>query len=158
MKTNHLISFLTFIVMLMFTLLACNNRKQAENSSVLSETDRFYSAMSAEKGMNASFLAMFDSAGVMLRANQMPTEGFEAIKASLLSENDSTFILTWEPIFARIAASGELGYTYGTYQIKDKETDSITGVGKYATIWLKQSDGKWKAILDTGNPGLGDGK
>lgn len=155
MKTNRLISISTCIVMSIFTLLSCNSRKQVENSDVLSETDRFYSTMSAEKGMNASFMAMFDSAGVMLRANQMPIEGFAAIKASLMSESDSAFILTWEPRFAKIAASGELGYTYGTYQIRNKATDSISGVGKYATIWLKQSDGKWKAILDTGNPGLG---
>ena len=149
MKTNRLISLSTFIVIMIFTLSACTNKKQIDDSKVLSETDRFYSAMSAEKGMNASFLVMFDSAGVLLRANQMPIEGFAAIRAKLLSESDSTFTLTWEPRFAKIAASGELGYTYGTYQIKAKATDSITGVGKYATIWIKQSDGKWKAILDT---------
>lgn len=158
MKTNRLISVTTFLTILLFTVSSCTNKKPIEDSKVLSDTDRFYSALSAEKGMNASFLEMFDSAGVMLNANQMPIEGFEAIKASLMSESDSTFTLTWEPKFARIAASGELGYTYGTYQIRDKATDSVTGVGKYATIWLKQSDGKWKAILDTGNPGLGEGK
>lgn len=155
MKTNRLISAITFLTALIFTISSCNNKKQADDSKVLSDTDKFYSALSAEKGMNASFLEMFDSAGVMLKANHMPIEGFEAIKASLMSESDSTFTLTWEPRFAKIAASGELGYTYGTYQITDKATDSTTGVGKYATIWLKQSDGKWKAILDTGNPGLG---
>ena len=158
MKTNHLISFSTLMVIMIFTLSACTNKKQVDDSAVLSETDRSYSVISAEKGMNASFLAMFDSAAVMLRANQMPIEGFAAIRASLMSESDSTFTLTWEPRFAKIAASGELGYTYGTYQIKDKATDSITGAGKYATIWIKQSDGKWKAILDTGNPGLGKTK
>jgi ketosteroid isomerase-like protein len=155
MKTNRIISASSFIMMLMITLLACNNRKQVENNTVLSETDRFYSAMSAKKGMNASFMAMFDSAGVMLRANQMPVEGIAAIRAALMSESDSTFNLTWEPKFAKMAASGDIGYTYGTYKITDRYTDSIIGVGKYATIWQKQKDGKWKAILDTGNPGLG---
>ena len=155
MKTSRLFTF-TVILVIMAT--ACNNKKQVDDSKVLSDTDRFYSDLSAEKGMNASFLAMFDSAGVILRANQMPIEGYEAIRASLMSESDSTFTLTWEPKFAKMAASGELGYTYGTYQITDKATDSIIGVGKYATIWQKQSDGKWKAILDTGNPGLGKKK
>jgi len=158
MKTNRLISICAFIVIAILALNACCNKKQKDESKLLSDTDRFYSAMSAEKGMNASFLAMFDSAGVMLNANHMPIEGFEAIKASLMSESDSTFKLTWEPRFAKMAASGELGYTYGTYKITDRKTDSIIGVGKYATIWQKQSDGKWKAILDTGNPGLGESK
>jgi ketosteroid isomerase-like protein len=141
--------------MVLTTITACKSNK-VDDTNVLSDTDRFYSALSAEKGMNASFLEMFDSAGVMLNANQKPIEGLEAIRASLLNASDSTFTLTWEPRFAKMAASGELGYTYGTYQIKDKATDSITGVGKYATIWQKQKDGKWKAILDTGNPGLGE--
>jgi ketosteroid isomerase-like protein len=155
MKSNRLITFSIVILMMILLVPACTNKKQLDDSKVLSETDRFYSALSAEKGMNASFLEMFDSAGVMLNPNKMPIEGFEAIKASLLSESDSSFTLTWEPRFAKMAASGDLGYTYGTYQIKDKAKDSIVGAGKYATIWVKKSDGKWKAILDTGNPGLG---
>jgi ketosteroid isomerase-like protein len=148
-------SLITFAVMLVIIVIACNSKKQIDESKVLSETDRFYSDLSAEKGMNASFLAMFDSSAVLLHANQMPIEGYEAIRTSLMSESDSTFTLTWEPKFAKMAASGEIGYTYGLYQITDRKTDSIIGVGKYATIWQKQSDGKWKAILDTGNPGLG---
>jgi ketosteroid isomerase-like protein len=145
-------------VMLILSVTACSNKKQIDDSKVLSDTDRSYSDLSAEKGMNTAFLAMFDSSAVMLNANKMPVEGFEAIKTTLMSESDSTFILTWEPKFARMAASCDLGYTWGVYQIKDKITDSITGVGKYATIWIKKSDGKWKAILDTGNPGLGEKK
>ena len=155
MNTSRLISFSIIVLMMILLVSACSDKKQADDSKVLSETDRFYSSLSAEKGMNASFLAMFDSSAVLLRANQMPIEGYEAIKTSLLSESDSSFTLTWEPRFAKMAASGDLGYTYGTYQIKDKAKDSIVGVGKYATIWVKKSDGKWKAILDTGNPGLG---
>jgi len=158
MKTSRLITISAITIMMAVAITAYSKKKQIDDSNVLSDTDRFYSALSAEKGMNASFLAMFDSAGVMLRANQMPIEGYEAIRATLMSESDSSFKLTWEPIFAKMAASGDLGYTYGTYQITDRATDSITGVGKYATIWQKQSDGKWKAILDTGNPGLGKTK
>jgi len=149
---------ITVFTLIIVAIIACNNKRAMDDSKVLTETDRYYSALSLEKGMNASFLAMFDSAAVLLRANHMPIEGFEAIKTSLLSESDTTFTLIWEPIFAKIASSGDMGYTYGTYQIKDKATDSITGVGNYATIWSKQSDGKWKAVLDTGNPGLGKKK
>jgi len=155
MKTSRLILASAFIVILVIALSSCNKKKKVEDSNILSDTDRFYSRLSAEKGMNASFLAMFDSSAVLLRANQMPIRGYEAIRTSLMSESDSTFTLTWEPKFAKMAASGDIGYTYGLYQITDRKTDSIIGVGKYATIWQKQSDGKWKAILDTGNPGLG---
>ena len=155
MKTFTSILSIAIALIVIALCTACNGKKQPANSQVLSETDRYYSAMSAKEGMNAAFLAMFDSAGVMLKANHMPIVGFDSIRASLLAESDTAFILTWEPMYEKMAASGELGYTYGTYQLKHKATDSIMGVGKYATIWTKQADGKWKAILDTGNPGLG---
>lgn len=154
MKTTRL-KYYIVPVTLMLLIAACNNNKPVPDSKVLSEADRFYSSLSADKGMNASFLEMFDPARVMLRANHMPIVGYDSIRALLLSENDSSFTLTWKPLFAKIAASGELGYTYGTYHITDKATDSVIGVGKYTTIWEKKRDGKWKAVLDTGNPGLG---
>jgi ketosteroid isomerase-like protein len=158
MKTSA--TFLsTAIALIVITLIVgCNSKKQPVGGLTLMETDRYYSAMSAKEGMNAAFLAMFDSAGVMLNANHWPIVGYDSIRASLLAESDTAFTLTWEPLFEKMAASGDLGYTYGTYQLKSRASDSLMGVGKYATIWTKQADGKWKAILDTGNPGLGEKK
>jgi ketosteroid isomerase-like protein len=156
MVTHRLTTLLFASILLIMVAPGCNQKKQNSSPDILYETERYYSALSAEKGMNASFLEMFDSAGVILRANHQPIEGYDSIKAILMRESDTTFTLTWEPRFAKLAASGEMGYTYGTYQVKDKATDSIIGVGKYATVWIKHKDGKWKAILDTGNPGLGN--
>ena len=156
---NHITTLCIGIsIVAIIALAGCKGSNPKNNRMSLSETDRYYSAMSAKEGMNAAFLAMFDSAGVMLNANHRPIVGYDSIRASLLAESDTAFTLTWEPLFEKMAASGELGYTYGTYQLKDKATDSVMGVGKYATIWTKQADGKWKAILDTGNPGLGEKK
>jgi hypothetical protein len=38
----------------------------------VSETGRFYSAISAKKGIDIAFLAMFDTIGFMLTSNHMP--------------------------------------------------------------------------------------
>ena len=99
-------------------------------------------------------MAMFDSAGVTLAAHKPPIEGIEAIKKILLSSSDSTYILTWKPLFAKVAASAELGYTYGTYKLTDKKSLKIIEQGTYTTIWQKNSRGDWKAVMDTGNEGL----
>jgi ketosteroid isomerase-like protein len=63
--------------------------------------------------------------------------------------------LTWAPVGAGMAASGDLGYTYGTYEFssKDKDGKPVVNKGKYATIWKKQKDGSWKVALDMGNSG-----
>jgi ketosteroid isomerase-like protein len=68
--------------------------------------------------------------------------------------NDSSVQMTWEPQGGDIAASGELGYTYGIYELRDGG-DNVQR-GTYVTIWKKQEDGKWKFVLDSGNQGLGD--
>jgi ketosteroid isomerase-like protein len=61
--------------------------------------------------------------------------------------------LTWTPVGADISASGDLGYTYGTYEFRsiDKDGKAVVDHGKYTSIWKKQKDGSWKVVLDMGN-------
>ena len=155
MKASRLIHIWAILLILLVNVTACTKKTSMESHETLLETDRLYSALSVKQGMNAAFLAMFDSAGVKLQTNHLPIVGFENIKAFLRSGNDSSFTLTWEPMFAKLASSGDMGYTYGTYKIADKATDSITSQGTYVTIWGKDSSGQWKVLLDTGNEGLG---
>ncbi|MBI4420961.1 MAG: DUF4440 domain-containing protein, partial [Gemmatimonadetes bacterium] len=53
---------------------------------------------------------------------------------------------------ADVAASGDLGYTVGLFQSRrlDAAGKPVVGTGKYVTIWRKQADGSWKAMLDLG--------
>jgi len=61
--------------------------------------------------------------------------------------------LTWTPVKADMAASGDLGYTYGNYvfKSKNKEGKIVTSHGKYMSVWKKQKDGAWKVVVDMGN-------
>jgi ketosteroid isomerase-like protein len=63
--------------------------------------------------------------------------------------------LTWTPVKAEMAASGDLGYTYGnyTYTAKNKQGKLAANYGKYTSIWKKQKDGQWKVVVDMGNSG-----
>ena len=67
--------------------------------------------------------------------------------------DDKNNHLTWVPVGADISASGDLGYTYGTYEFRSKDKDGkpVVDQGKYTSIWKKQKDGKWKVALDMGN-------
>lgn len=124
--------------------------------SELIRTEQEFSRMSKEKGMRAAFLAYVADDGVMLRPNAYPLEGKAAITEQLMKRPDSTFTLTWRPLFADAASSGELGYTYGTYELtlKDTKADTNQFYGTYATVWKKDKNGKWKFVLDVGNEGL----
>jgi ketosteroid isomerase-like protein len=65
--------------------------------------------------------------------------------------DDKNNTLRWQPIGADV--SGDLGYTYGTYEFhsRDKEGKTVVEHGKYASIWKRQKDRSWKVVLDMGN-------
>jgi ketosteroid isomerase-like protein len=67
--------------------------------------------------------------------------------------DDKNNRLIWTPVGADISASGDLGYTYGTYEFHsiDKDAKPVVQYGKYTSIWKLQKDGSWKVVLDMGN-------
>ncbi len=67
--------------------------------------------------------------------------------------DDKNNHLSWTPVGADISASGDLGYTYGTYEFRSvgKDGKPVVEHGKYTSIWKKQKDGSWKVVLDMGN-------
>jgi ketosteroid isomerase-like protein len=71
--------------------------------------------------------------------------------------DDKNNHLTWTPVGADISASGDLGYTYGTYEFSalGKDGKPVVDHGKYTSIWKKQKDGSWKVVLDMGNSSSG---
>jgi len=79
--------------------------------------------------------------------------GKPAIAATMGFLDDKNNRLTWNPVGGDISSSGDLGYTYGTYefQSKDKDGKAVVSHGKYTSIWKKQKDGSWKVVLDMGN-------
>ena len=81
----------------------------------LIEVDTAFSSLSEHKGMNHAFMEYIAEYGVMLRSNNMPFVGKQAV-AKIFSDDDTSLTLAWEPLFSGLASSGELGYTYGTYK------------------------------------------
>jgi len=62
--------------------------------------------------------------------------------------------LTWSPDKVEVSASGDLGYTYGNYRWTGRDSAGRPAVhnGKYVTIWRKEKDGQWRAVVDLGTP------
>lgn len=149
------------ILLLMFIAsFGCESEKKqpvvnsGEATLVLLQTDRTFSKMSSERGMKSAFIEYLDSNAVLLRPDNRPIAGGDAIDF-LIQQNDTEVIFTWDPQYAEIAQSGDLGYTYGIFRLKDKSGDSSI-MGTYSRIWKKQNDGAWKLVLDTENRGVGE--
>lgn len=114
------------------------------------QTDQAFSEASSKMGMKKAFLEFIADDAVLLRPGYLPIIEGDVIKF-LNNQEDTSFTMTWEPKGADMSAAHDLGFTYGVYKVATKDT---TLRGTYLSIWRKQKDGKWKFVLDTGNPGI----
>jgi hypothetical protein len=59
-------------------------------------------------------------------------------------------LLSWEPVFASVAASGNLGYTTGPWQYRANCDDTTGGAtGCYVSGWNKDG-AAWEVVLEIG--------
>ena len=87
--------------------------------------------------------------------NMPEMKGKDAIRAGtkpLL--DDKNFALSFTPTMVEASKGGDLAYSHGTYAMTmtvTKTKKPVTEKGKYVTVYRKQADGSWKAILDINN-------
>jgi len=126
----------------------------------LIQTDIEFSNRSVQVGNHQAFLEYASPDVVLLKPNSFPIVGKPAMKELYSELSDSGYRLTWKPSYGRVAESGDLGYTFGTYllEITEGEQKGQISRGTYCTIWEKNAKGEWRFVLDTGNPGLGETK
>jgi ketosteroid isomerase-like protein len=156
MKKKNGVNIMLFVFIInLIMILSCTKNSKREAQGILLKTDREFSTMSAGVGMYRAFLFYAADSGVLLRDNSYPLVGRQALGSLFEKGTDSSFVLTWEPLFEKLSESGDLGYTYGVFTSTIKVSGS-TARGTYVTIWQKQKDGSWKFVLDTGTQGLPD--
>jgi ketosteroid isomerase-like protein len=116
----------------------------------LLQVDKEFAQASEAKGAQEAFALFLAEDAMQLPGGAQPVFGRKAIVESM----GSGYVLKWEPKKAEVAKSGELGWTWGTFELhmKDGEGKPVVRYGKYVNVWRKQKDGKWKVIVDLGNP------
>lgn len=114
------------------------------------QTDRDFAALSVQAGAAEAFKQYSNADVVLLPPNAKPVRGRDSVSQGFV-EFDKSFILDWEPQAAEVAASGDLGYSWGTSTGISRVTQERAFRGKYLTVWKKDTDGNWKMIADMGN-------
>lgn len=107
--------------------------------------------MSYERGMKKAFIHYMAKDGVILRAGENPITEADAIEY-LSQVDDEGYTITWKPERAMLSSSGDMGFTYGIFEI---EINGDTIKGTYANVWKKQN-GEWRFALNTVNQGTGE--
>jgi ketosteroid isomerase-like protein len=112
-------------------------------------TERNFSKASAEQGAVSAFL-LYGAADVrVFRNNKMPFVGRRSAVAAL---SPLSIEWTWTPKFADVALSGDLGYSYGIYELREKAGKrSLVETGNYLRVW-KKVRGTWAVVIDVADP------
>ena len=130
---------------------ACNQPVDvAKEREALLAVDREWSGTTKDPDKFMSYFASDASVYPPGMPVQTGTAAIRKVFADMTAPGTS---LRWTPTKAGVSASGELGYTAGTYEMT---MDGLSDNGKYVTIWKKQSDGAWKVsddIINTDSAG-----
>jgi len=143
-----------YMALLTLGLAGCSQLLRDDVESKKTEiinTDKAFSAMSAEKGMREAFVAFAAGEVIKPQEGSQPIVGKESLMRSFEGAPRQDFVLTWVPLKADV--SGDLGYTFGNWARKSKTTtgSDTTVYGNYISIWKRQTDGTWKYVFDSGN-------
>jgi ketosteroid isomerase-like protein len=111
--------------------------------SALLAFEREFSKASADQGAREAFLSYAAKNVRLFRNDHFPFVGKRAA-ADALAPVTSEW--TWKPEFADVSISGDLGYSYGIYELKDKN-GAVSEKGNYARVW-KKVNGTWKLVVD----------
>jgi uncharacterized protein (TIGR02246 family) len=123
----------------------------AADLKAISDTEAQWSQATAANDVEKAIAYYADDA-VLIVPGREAVQGKDAIGAALRAmSKDPDFSLHFRTSKADVAKSGELGYTWGTYELT--VTDSATHKvihdnGSYVTTYRKQADGSWKAEAD----------
>ncbi|MGH9555651.1 MAG: DUF4440 domain-containing protein [Terriglobales bacterium] len=109
----------------------------------LVEAEREFSKTSEKKGVREAFLTYLADNAILFRPNAVNGRQY------MTDQPEDRGKLTWTPIFAEVSAGGDLGYTTGPYEYRPPESEAV-GHGHYVSVWKKQSNGKWRVVIDLG--------
>jgi len=115
----------------------------------LLEAERSFSEESAKKGARAALLARADDTLRMYRQGTFPVVGREAVARALKVVSE---YVTWNALGSDVAASGDLGYAYGTYEVSANASDDQPAErGNYARVWRHDRRG-WRVVFQVATP------
>lgn len=113
-------------------------QKADGTTKALVNVEKAFAEDAVKHGTNAAFLKYSAPDAVVFRPNPVNAKKFYATAPDMKN-------LTWIPTFARVARSGDLGFTTGDYVVNgDKKS-----YGHYISIW-RNKEGNWELILDLG--------
>lgn len=130
-----------WLFLLSFNFAAAQNRNLAK----LAETENSFARLAEEKGVKEAFWEFLADDGLIFHPAAINGKEFWQSRPA------SAANLYWYPVFVDAASNGALGYTTGAGEFRPQgKTDSNVYYSEYLTIWRRQNNGDYKALVDVG--------
>lgn len=110
----------------------------------LVEAERSFAHASVSKGMRVAFLDYLADDAIVFRPQ--PVSG----KKWYRSRPQLPAILAWEPEFADVSTSNDLGYTTGPWALRPDSIAEAGAFGHYVSVWRRGADREWEVAIDAG--------
>jgi ketosteroid isomerase-like protein len=120
----------------------------------LKKTDLEFADATDKRGVEG-WVSYFATDGAQLSARAEVVRGPDAVREQMsqfFAKGDRK--LSWKPLLVQVSPAGDMGYTYGPYEVLSVGRDGVTEVirrGTYMTVWRREKDGRWKVIADLGS-------
>jgi hypothetical protein len=124
-----------------------SNAYSQKNIKGLINAEKQFAWFTASHTVKEGFTNYMDSVGIVFKNGA----GVNALE-NYRKQNAGPGILNWEPAFAVISASGDMGATTGPYEFRAKTIqDTPVGRGIFFSVWHINSSGEWKNMADFGS-------
>ncbi|RNL54716.1 nuclear transport factor 2 family protein [Pedobacter jejuensis] len=124
----------TFAIALSFSAFA--QRSDGTTKSLVNAEKEFAKTI-AKKGDKDAYIEFSSANTLVFRPNPVNAKTFYA------GQSKGTNEVSWEPNYAKVSRSGDLGFTTGPYELNGTEKK----YGQYLSIW-KAENGTWKLAID----------
>jgi ketosteroid isomerase-like protein len=120
---------------------------KARSEASLLEADKAFAAAVASKGAVVAYSSVMHSEVHFQRPGFQPMTSRPAVVDWF-----NSYVKAWstEPMKAETGGSGDLGYTWGKYNITP--TDRAAYSGYYVRVWTRKVDGTWQLAAEVATP------
>jgi ketosteroid isomerase-like protein len=107
----------------------------------------------------AEYLTLADADVRVYQPSFKPFIGRESVRRWLETErqlmktysNGETYSVTFRNIKSDVSRSADLGYSYGSYEVKAPNQENVMVKGYYARVWKRDEAGQWRIVFEVDN-------
>jgi ketosteroid isomerase-like protein len=115
----------------------------------MAEAERAFARRAQDVSVHQAFMEYFADDAVGFESGE-PASAQAQMRKRPVQPRDPNVLFWWEPRYGDIAASGDLGWLTGPARFGRKDEPGKVRHGSYASVWRRQSDGRFKVIIDIG--------